>query len=295
MPTNLRPSRFRSPALLLSLLPSLTPGAVARAADPPEPIATVSAERGLAIAEAERKPCLVIALPEGSAESHRATLAERLRESSRAKLAEDFVVIEVILGAERAWPAAGPPSGTPEPWSSERARGWLEGRLGRLGDAPVVAFLDFSGVLLARFDGDPPGEAKLKKALRGSYAANEERRKVFAGAEKGLEQIGLALKRKLYADACRIDIELRKLDLPLESKPCLEREARHEELEQAWRARLEEASKLEEKEKLAEAVVEYDKIIREFPIPERQGEVRQRHGRLLRKIYGPNPPIPGGP
>ena len=261
-------------------------------ADPaPEPLPALAAERGLARAEAERKPIVVIALAAPAADGYRVGLAKSLRASTREKLAEDYIVIEVIIGDGGAWPPSEPagPAEKPAPWSAERAKSFLEGRLGRLGDAPLLALLDFCGTALVRFDGEPPSEAKLKKALRAAAAANEKRAKTFAEAEKLLEQVGLALKRKLYTEACRTTVTLRAIDLPLDSKPAIARQERFAELETEFAARVAVAKKLEDEDQLAEAVAELDRILQEFPLPEWQDELRRKIGVLWRKIYGRSP------
>jgi len=269
----------------------VAPEPPARADDAPAPLVALGAERGLARAEAERKALVVIVLPAAIAETYRTELVKSLRASTRERLAESFVVVEVVLIEGGAWPPSEPvgPAEKPQPWTSERSRGFLEGRLGRLGEPPTLALLDFAGTLLARFDGEPPAESRLKKALRGAAAANEKRAKSFAEAEKLLEQLGLALKRKQYTEACRSLIALRAIDLPSDSKPALARQERFAELEEAYAARVATAKKLEDEDHLAEAVAELDRILQEFPLPEWQDELRRRIGILWRKIYGRGP------
>ncbi len=281
-------------ALLLSVVAAPRECA---AADPPEPLQGVSAERGLARVEAERKPCLVIVIPVAASEEFRAELARKIRGSTRSLVDEEFVTIEVILGEGRAWPKAEPagPEETPIPWPTTRARAFLEGRLGQLGDAPVVSILDFAGTLLVRFDGEPPAEPRLKKAIRAARAANANRKKQFVEAETGIEKFGISLKRKQYSAACRFFMEVRQIDLPLDSKPVADRDKFREDLEKAYKDRIAKVKKLEEKNEFAQAVAEYEKILQEFPLPEWQDEMRSRIGALWRKIYGPNPPGGGGP
>jgi hypothetical protein len=281
--------------LALVLLLAST-GALFAHGDPVEPIPSVSAERGLALAVQDRKPLLVIAIPGEVASEYRLELAEKISESTRKRLAKEFITIEIVLGEKGAWPESEPggPEEKPTPWPSATARSYLENRLGRLGEAPVIAVLDFAGILLVRFDGEPPSSSRIKKAVRGARSLNHGRKKVFEAAEKVLEQLGLALKRKQYKDACRLLIKVREFDLPLDSKPAIDREEREELLAGAYRQRVKEVEKIESKDQLAQAVAEYEKVLQQFPLPEWQSAIRLRIGVLWRKIYGRNPPVPGG-
>ncbi len=279
---------------------SLFAGSAGRedSADPPLLIPMSSAERGLARAELERKPIFLLVLPpdegseKGRAEAFKSELNQRVGGSTRKRLEKDYVSIEVAYRAEGGWPKAEPagPEEDPVPWDSERARALLEKRLGAIGQTPVVALLDFSGRVFARFDDETPSGSKLRKLIRDARGANAEFKKVYERAEKLVEVFGIALKKKKYPEACRAYLEAVKLDIPLDCQPAVDRAKRFDELEEVFEKRITKVEELEKKELLGEAVGAYEKILASFPIPQWQDRLRARIGILWRKIYGPNPP-----
>ncbi len=267
-------------------------------ADPRSSIPMSSPERGLARAELERKPIFLLILSpdeageKGRADEFRAELAQKVTGSTRKRLEKDFVLIEVAFGADGLWPEAEPvgPEESPTPWDTKRARALLERRMGAIGETSVVALLNFSGKVFARFDDEVPPASKFRKLVREARGANAEFKKVFERAEKLVEVFGIALKKKKYPEACRAYLEAAKLDIPLDSRPAVDRTKRFEELEEIFEKRVAKVEEMEKKELLGEALGEYEKILASFPIPEWQDRLRARIGTLWRKIYGPNPP-----
>ena len=79
--------------------------------------------RGFARAAADRKPVFLMVVPADSLEPARAW-KDSLGKSTQRRLAKDFIVIELLLGADGTWPKEEPAGAeeTPVPWEAKRAK-----------------------------------------------------------------------------------------------------------------------------------------------------------------------------
>lgn len=178
-------------------------------------------------------------------------------------------------------------------WDRARVRDHLERGLGILGEGSLLCLLDSYGQPLVRYDRRLPGRSKLRKGLTSAVKVCNLQASLARKVAVELAKVGVAIERKKYADACRLMLSLEEIALPRVAPVLTERDRLRDKLEKKFRLRLAAAEKLEKGNKLGEAAADYEKVLREFPIPGWQREVRERIGRVWRKIQGPNPP--GGP
>ena len=249
---------------------------------------------GLAEASVERSAVLLMVIAPGDPDYERSVL-QLLDSRSLEKAARGVgrVRLELRRGGDGriVWPS--PKSDEPTevpPWDTARVREHLERGLGLLGEGSFIAILDNYGRPLVRYDDKLPGSSKLRKALTGARQGCAKMAKLAEWASVNLAKAGVAIEREMYADACRIILSIDELVLPRVAPEVAERDRLRDKLEKKFRKKLAAVEKLEMANKLGEAASGYEKMLQEFPIPRWQKTVRERVGRVWRKILGPNPP-----
>lgn len=291
------PARLRGPststilcvALLLGALPSLLSLAPlpAMEADPPE-VEVLGPRRGLAALEAERRPMLLLVVPEAQRGAVDLWWSE-LGKGTLRRIAKGFLVVRIDLDGEGAWGAEAPPveGETPAPWEKVRARTWLTGRIGEVTDRPLLLLLDCAGAPVARSDDELPKDAALKKGLSRTAALSQQRLRSIVEVERGLEVVGIAAKKRRFREACQTFQKLRELDLPSDHPVAEARESRFLDLKKEYDAAFAVARDLEQKDQLTRSLDEYEKVLRDFPLREWDREVRTRIGIVLGRLNGP--------
>lgn len=248
---------------------------------------------GLATAAENGSPVLLLLVAPSGDEFEREAL-ELLDHRSLTRTLTNLEAVRLRFkrsdDGEILWPPWGDEDEKGQGWNRERVRGHLEGGLGILGEASLLCLLDSYGQPLVRFDKRLPNRSKLRKALSAAVKVCNQQATLARKVAVELAKVGVAIERKKYADACRLMLPLEEIALPRVAPVLAERDRLREKLEKNFRLRLAAAEKLEKENKLGEAAADYEKVLREFPIPGWQREVRERIGRVWRKIQGPNPP-----
>jgi len=293
--------------LFLCLL--VFPASLASASE--DPLPWVSPQLGLARALQQRQPVLVLLESPGDPDPAR-HLEEQLQSSSIARSIRDVVLIRVVWkrGSKGEWLW---PEGTDredgdredddredddredavdsqdavKPWSRERVRKHVEMSLGKPSERTVIGILDLFARQRARHPGKKISASALKKGLR---AASQECRvlsRKWDAATKILDAATLLLSREETAPCCRQLGEVEKLKLPAEAPPSKRRGDLLALLEKRWRERMTAARDMEKKNRLGEAASAYEKILKDFPHPPWEKEIRAEIGRVWKRIQGP--------
>lgn len=227
----------------------------------------LSPKAGAAQAQKERKPRLVV-VPGAEGDGYWKLLGERFLDNKKVQeLLARFVVVEAAPG------------------SAGLRR--LETVLGSLENRQLVAILDFEGKLLARWKDEPPRRRAFRKAAKQAAEANQKVAQLHKAVEQSIAKARYALKQEKYRDSVLHVLAALKPELPAESE--LMQKAREVEaaIMKVYHKHEAEGQAAEDDKRYVQAIEKYDKMIRDFPFPERVKELRRRISELYNRIRQP--------
>ena len=269
------PARFgvrRSAVLVVALLVAMALGGAdgdRKPADKPGPggLRWYPLGDGLKLAKKERRPVLFVAV------AAKAPFWTRLEE-------ELFASKSVLGRLERFVPATADPAldgAEPPPPLT------VKGLLGDLRGKPAVALLDFRGRVLKRWDDVVPARIKFVKGLKHAAARNEDLARTFGKVEKDLRRVRYGLEIKKYREAVLALLRARAAMIPPQSETGAAITELQAKLEALYLKGEKEAKKLEKDRKLAAAIARYERLIKEFPFPDKVTEWRKKVAELWRR------------
>ncbi|MEM7167757.1 MAG: hypothetical protein AAF581_20065 [Planctomycetota bacterium] len=223
-------------------------------------------EAGATEAAKARKPQLVV-VPGGEGDGYWKQLASLLEHRSVQKVLGHFVAVDA------------------SPESPGLAQ--LEHSLGSLQNRQMIVVIDFEGRLLARWKDDVPRRRVFLKGLRQAAKSNDELATTHRSVEQELAKARYALKLKEYRQAVLHVLAAKKPALPPESDLMAQVRDVQKGIDDVYRKREDEAKELEEKRHYVAAIEKYDKMIRDFPFPERMKELRRRITHIYNLIQQP--------
>ena len=129
--------------------------------------------------------------------------------------------------------------------------------------------------------------SNLRKAIRASTKICDGFRRSRGLAEKLLDKAQLQVQDSRNAEALRTLAGMKRFRFPA-GEPLLSRQSKlMEVLEERWKKARFEAREMERANRLAAAASRLEEILKEFPHPEWEKEIREDIGRVWRRIQGP--------
>ncbi|MEE8141709.1 MAG: hypothetical protein V3T77_01285 [Planctomycetota bacterium] len=221
-------------------------------------------EPGLTQAREKRQPIFLV-VPGKEPESFWATLESELFRSSRIrKHLRSFVPITVPVPAPKQ----------------------VQEILGSVGNSSLLVLLDFRGKILQRWESKTPSRGVFTRELKSARLRNHQLAQRYADVEKYLERSRYALKIKKVRESVLAWLKAEEVPLPPDSEPAHKRVEVRSDLDQIYQKYLGEGSKLEEQGKWSEAVLRYEKMIKDFPFPKKIRELRRKITELWREMGG---------
>ena len=235
------------------------------------------------------KPLLIVIQCEGDIETG-SKLEAVLEDRAVQSLVSDVILLRadwVKSGDGWIWKPF------PEDWSESRKsvedseRKNLSKIFGKPKGKTVVALFDPYLNKGTPFKGSQLKASKVRKVLRATLKVCQVYSRSRKAGEQLLDQSQLLVQDQKNKDAIRLMTQLDSLKFP-EREPLLERRRKlHEILEIRWKNRRSDAREMELNQKLAAAASSYEEILKEFPHPPWEKEIREDIGRVWRRIQGP--------
>ena len=217
-------------------------------------------------------------------------LAEVLGESSVKKSLDEVVLLrDEWVKTEKGWQwKVLPPDLDSDQRKSETAsRQLLERLIVASGGKSVVAVFDpylQKGTVLKA---SKLRASNLRKAIRATTKICEGFRRSRGLAEKLLDKAQMQVQDMQNAAALRTLAGLERFKFPA-NEPLLSRRTKLMELlEERWKKARFEAREMERSNRLAAAAARLEEILKEFPYPDWEKEIREDIGRVWRRIQGP--------
>ena len=217
-------------------------------------------------------------------------VAKVLEESSVKKLLSDVVLLrDRWIKTEKGWQWTKLPSNldSGQRKSEIASRQMLERLIVASGGKSVVAIFDpylQKGTMLT------PSKLRasnVRKAIRATTKICDGFRRSRELAGKLLDKAQMQVQDMQNASALRTLAGLERFRFP-DNEPLLKRRAKLLELlEERWKKARFEAREMERSNRLAAAAARFEEILKEFPYPEWEKEIREDIGRVWRRIQGP--------
>ncbi len=217
-------------------------------------------------------------------------VAKVLEESSVKKLLSDVVLLrDRWIKTEKGWQWTKLPSNldSGQRKSETASRQLLERLIVASGGKSVVAIFDpylQKGTMLT------PSKLRasnVRKAIRATTKICDGFRRSRELAGKLLDKAQMQVQDMQNASALRTLAGLERFRFP-DNEPLLKRRAKLLELlEERWKKARFEAREMERSNRLAAAAARLEEILKEFPYPEWEKEIREDIGRVWRRIQGP--------
>ena len=217
-------------------------------------------------------------------------LANVLEDSSVKKLLSEVVLLrEKWIKTEKGWQWSKLPSNldSGQRKSETTSRQLLERLIGASGGKSVVAIFDpylQKGTVLT------PSKLRasnVRKAIRATTKICDGFRRSRELAGKLLDKAQMQVQDVQNAPALRTLAGLERFRFP-ENEPLLNRRVKLMEiLEERWKKARFEAREMERSNRLAAAAARLEEILKEFPYPDWEKEIREDIGRVWRRIQGP--------
>ncbi len=154
---------------------------------------------------------------------------------------------------------------------------------GEVTQFPTIFILDRTPKIVERWN-ELPKNRVWKRALRKAIKRSLIERRHFVQLEKLVAKSLYAIKTNEYREACLAYLEGAKLKVPKQAKPAQDLIEARKQIDEIAEKRFAEADELENNNKLLDSVQAYEKIVREFPIPELQKRARRNITRIWQKI-----------
>ena len=282
------PSSLFSWVLCLSLV--LT-GIESRAQEPEESMSPEWLSAGVALEKAVQKlqPVFVV-LELDSDEETRVRLQKVLSDSAVEKSLKDLICLKESWSRENGeWRWRDHSAGLDGNQRNKEnsARKVLEKLLRSSSGKSVVAVFDpylNKGTL---FSYSKLRASNFRKAIRTSLKLSEGYRRARVLGEKLLDRAQGFVQDARHPDSLRTLAKMDEFRFP-PNEPLLDRRAQLMEiLEKRWKEARAEARDLELSNKLAEAAAKLEVILKEYPHPEWEKQIREDIGRVWRRIQGP--------
>ncbi|MFQ5654446.1 MAG: hypothetical protein ACE5GW_06920, partial [Planctomycetota bacterium] len=145
------------------------------------------------------------------------------------------------------------------------------------------------GAVLWRRDGDLPQRTKLRRARTRARARHDDLARRFSEAGEALARGAYALKLKRTREGVKWLLKARAVKLPPGSEPAEMRQRLEKEIEGLFREEEEKARKLGEAGDYPGAIQGYENLLKRFPLPEVEKELRRKIADLLQKLRGLGP------
>lgn len=217
-------------------------------------------------------------------------LANVLEDSSVKKSLSEVVLLrDKWIKTDKGWQWAKLPSNldSGQRKSETASRKLLERLIGASGGKSVVAIFDpylQKGTVLT------PSKLRasnVRKAIRATTKICDGFRRSRELAGKLLDKAQMQVQDVQNAPALRTLAGLERFRFP-ENEPLLKRRVKLMEiLEERWKKARFEAREMERSNRLAAAAARLEEILKEFPYPDWEKEIREDIGRVWRRIQGP--------
>ena len=217
-------------------------------------------------------------------------LANVLEDSSVKKLLSEVVLLrDKWIKTDKGWQWTKLPANldSGQRKSETASRQLLERLIGASGGKSVVAIFDpylQKGTVLT------PSKLRasnIRKAIRATTKFCDGFRRSRELAGKLLDKAQMQVQDMQNASALRTLAGLERFRFP-DNEPLLKRRSKLMELlEERWKKARFEAREMERSNRLAAAAARLEEILKEFPYPEWEKEIREDIGRVWRSIQGP--------
>lgn len=273
------------------LLCLVVTGSVSRAQEPSDTMSPEYLSAGVALEKALQKlQPIFLVLELDSDEGTRARLKKVLDDSAVQKSLKEAICLKDFWSRENGewrWRDLSADYNEKQRKSESSARKVLEKLLRSSSEKSVVAIFDpylNKGTL---FSNSKLRASNLRKAIRTSQKVSEGYRRSRLLGEKILDRAQGFVQDERNADSLRTLVKLDELKFP-PTEPLLDRRVRLMEiLEKRWKEARAEARDLELSNKLAAAASKLEVILKEYPHPEWEKQIRDDIGRVWRRIQGP--------
>jgi hypothetical protein len=152
--------------------------------------------------------------------------------------------------------------------------------------APVICLSDFRGTPIKRWTQNAPPAGELRGQMRAAKARNavlwNEQRRVL----EMVRRARYALKTEKYRESVQDLLAAEKLPISQGAGAVDERVKLRREILDVVAVRRQEVEGLEAEKKYIEAIEGYEKLIKDFPLPELTEELQRKVAELWRKIRG---------